>query len=159
MIIENFRTVIVDLIPALDTFAYAAGDVLFDRTALDIGNYANPGQNAAQKIRGRILSVGVLDKDDQGVGMDMYFLKSDVSLGAVNAAPSITDTNAEQIVGFVTVTASKDLGGCRFGQADCDLRFSIVGESLYLSGVTQGAPAHTDSGLKFRIVLELEEGY
>ncbi len=66
--------------------------------------------------------------------MDLYFLKADVSLGAVNAAPSITDTNAEQIVGFVTVTASKDLGGCRFGQADCDLRFSIVGNRFISPG-------------------------
>lgn len=159
MIVENFRTVIVDFVPTLDTSAYAAGDVLFDRAVLDIGNYANPGQNAVQKIRGRILSVGVLDKDDQGVAMDLYFLKADVSMGAVNAAPSITDANAEHVIGFVTATASKDLGGCRFGQADCDIRFAITGESLYLAGVTQGAPTHSDSGLKFRIVLELEEGY
>ncbi|PTX99161.1 hypothetical protein DB345_01950 [Spartobacteria bacterium LR76] len=159
MIVENFRTVIVDFVPTLDTSAYAAGDVLFDRTVLDIGNYANPGQNAVQKIRGRILSVGVLDKDDQGVAMDLYFLKADVSLGTANAAPSITDANAENIVGFVTATASKDLGGCRYGQADCDIRFAITGESLYLAGVTQGAPTHSDSGLKFRIVFELEEGY
>jgi len=159
MIIENFRTVIVDFVPVLDSSAYAAGDVLFDRTQLDVGNYANPGQNDAQKIRGRILSVGVLDKDDQGVAMDLYFLKADVSMGIGNSAPSITDTNAENIIGFVTATASKDLGGCRFGQADCDVRFSITGETLYLAGVTQGAPTHTAAGLKFRIVLELEEGY
>lgn len=159
MIIENFRTVIVDFIPTLDVSVYVAGDVLFDRTVLNVGNYANPGQNAVQKIRGRILSVGVLDKDDQGVAMDLYFLKADVSLGGVNASPSITDADAESIVGFVTVAASKDLGGCRFGQADCDIRFSITGETLYLAGITQGAPAHTTFGLKFRIVLELEEGY
>lgn len=159
MIIENFRTVIIDFVPTLDTSAYAAGDVLFDRTLLDIGNYANPGQSAAQKIRGRILSVGALDKDDQGVAMDLYFLRADVSMGSVNSAPSITDANAENIIGFVTVTASKDLGGCRFGQADCDIRFAITGETLYLAGVTQGAPAHTAAGLKLRIVLELEEGY
>ncbi len=159
MIIENFRSVIVDFVPTLDTSAYAAGDVLFDRTVLDIGNYANPGQSFLQKIRGRVLSVGVLDKDDLGVPMDLYFLKADVSMGVVNAAPSITDVNAENILGFVTATASKDLGGCRFGQADCDIRFSITGETLYLTGVTQGAPTHTASGLKFRIVLELEEGY
>ncbi|GAT33302.1 hypothetical protein TSACC_3697 [Terrimicrobium sacchariphilum] len=159
MIVENFRTIIVDLVPTLDTSAYAAGDVLFDRTVLDIGNYANPGQSAVQKIRGRILSIGVLDKDDQGIAMDLYFLKADVSLGTVNAAPSITDANAENIIGFVTATASKDLGGCRFGQADCDIRFSIVGETLYLAGVTQGTPTHTAAGLKFRIVLELEEGW
>ncbi len=116
MIIENFRTVIVDFVPTLDTSSYAVGDVLFDRALLDVGNYANPGQNALQRIRGRILSVGVLDKDDLGVAMDLYFLKADVSLGTVNAAPSITDTNAENIVGFVTATASKDLGGCRLGR-------------------------------------------
>jgi hypothetical protein len=159
MIIENFRTIIVDFIPTLDVGVYAAGDVLFDRSILDIGNYANPGQNAVQKIRGRILSVGVLDKDDQGVAMDLCFLKADVSLGIVNAAPSITDADAESIVVFVNVAASKDLGGCRFGQADCDIRFSITGETLYLAGITLGAPTHTAFGLKFRIVLELEEGY
>ena len=159
MIIENFRTIIIDFVPTLDTSAYAAGDVLFDRTLLDLGNYANPGQNDAQKIRGRILSVGVLDKDDQGVAMDLYFLKADVSLGTVNAAPSISDSNAEHIVGFITATASKDLGGCRFGQADCDIRFAITGETLYLAGVTQGAPTHTAAGLRFRVALELEEGY
>lgn len=159
MIIENFRTVIVDFIPQLDVGIYAVGDVLFDRAVLDIGNYANPGQNAVQRIRGRILSVGVLDKDDQGVATDLYFLKADVSMGVVNAAPSIADVDAENIVGFVTVAASKDLGGCRFGQADCDIRFSITGETLYMAGVTQGAPTHTVYGLKFRVVLELEEGY
>ncbi|MBN8708995.1 MAG: hypothetical protein J0I10_06415 [Verrucomicrobia bacterium] len=159
MIIENFRTVIVDFVPVLDSSVYSAGDVLFDRAQLDVGNYANPGQSAAQKIRGRVVSVGVLDKDDQGVAMDLYFLKADVSLGTVNSAPSISDSNAEHIVGFVTATASKDLGGCRFGQADCDIRFSVTGETLYLAAVTQGTPTHTATGLKFRIVLELEEGY
>lgn len=58
MIIDNFRTVIVDFVPTRDTSAYAAGDVIFDRALLDVGNYANPGQNAGQRIRGRFLSVG-----------------------------------------------------------------------------------------------------
>lgn len=149
--IANFRTMVRRITPVLDTSAYAAGDVLFPTTAITIAS-------GAQACRGTVRFVGVLDKDDQTAqAITLWFLRSNVALGTVNAAPSITDANAEEIVGKATVTTADDLGGCKVGQADgIALPFELSSGILYVAATTAGTPTHTASGIVLRIGLEIE---
>jgi len=148
--ITNFDTRVRTLTPTCDTLIYAAGDVIFDRTALSIGS--------DRVSRGKVKFVGLVDKDDTGVAMDIYLLKADVAFGTANATPSITDANAENIIGYVTVTPSKDLGGVDFGEVGCNIPFDITGSTLYVAAVTAGTPTYTASGLFLTIVCEMEVG-
>lgn len=148
--IWNFRTLVSEVTPILDTSAYASGDTLFDRIALTM-------PRTLDAPRGTLKGVTVLDKDDQGAAIDLYLLKGNVAFGTANAAPSISDADAAAILGYVPVTASKDLGGCRFGQSDAAVSFALAaGESLYLAAVVNGSPTHTAAGLVIRLILELE---
>ena len=132
--------------PVCDTLIYAAGDVLFDTTAI-------AGAVRTSGGRAELVSVTVLDEDDQAAAvMDLYFLRSNVSLGTFNVAPAITDANAREIQGYVSIAAAdwKDLGGAKVA---CVKNIGLLlepttGTTLYVAGVTAGTPTQTASGLK-----------
>ena len=151
--ISNFQTKVLRVTPVCDTSAYTAGDVLFETTALPIDGRGNGA-------KGTIRFAGILDKDDQASQtITLWFLRSNVALGTKNSAPSITDTNAEEIIGKVTVTTSDDLGGCKQGQAEgIALPFELPagGTALYVAATTAGTPTQTASGIFLRIGLEIE---
>lgn len=143
---------VIDVTPTLDTLIYAAGDVLFDTTEIT---------GVARLIGGRVklVSVVLIDEDDQGVALDLYFLRSNVSLGTFNAAPAITDANARELQGHVAVATGdwKDLGGARVA---CIENINLLMEplaaslNLFVAAVTGGTPTHTASGLKLRFGVE-----
>lgn len=62
---------------------------------------------------GVIQSIVVVDEADQKAVLDIYFLSSNVSMGSENSAPSISDADANHVLGCVSVAATdyKDLGG------------------------------------------------
>lgn len=138
-----------DVVLSTDTSAYAAGDVLAD-TQLLAAVMPEPG-------RSRILySVKLTDADDQGAALDLYFLSSNVSLGTENSAPSITDANAKEILGFVSIASGdwKDLGGVRVANPTIPpiiLTAAANSRDIYIAAVTQGTPTHTASGLSAKI--------
>ena len=55
----NFKTKLLDFTPTLDTNAYAQHDILFDFTALTLGE----GGSATRPIKGTINNFTLLDKD------------------------------------------------------------------------------------------------
>lgn len=139
---------IVTVTPTLDTSAYAAGDVLFDTTAI---------ANAVRVSGGRaeLVSIQVLDEDDQTAAvLDLYFLRSNVSLGTFNVAPAITDANAREILGYYSFASGdfKDLGGSKVATArNVGLILApTTGTTLYVAGVTAGTPTQTASGIKLQ---------
>lgn len=137
----------VKLTPVLDTGAYTAGDVLFATTAI-------PTAIKSGIIRG----VTIVDKDDVGESCDLWFFQSNVALGTANLAPSISDVNAEEIVGVLSaIAANKDLGGCRVGTYEFELPYDFrSGGGLYVAGVTNGALTHTASGVVFALRIQRE---
>jgi len=149
--IGNFKTLVKRITPVCDTSAYTAGDVLFPTTAITIAS-------GAQACRGTIRFAGVLDKDDQTAQtITLWFLRSNVALGTANSAISITDTNAEEIVGKCTVTTSDDLILSKFGQADgLAIPFNLSSGTLYVAATTAGTPTQIASGIVVRIGLEIE---
>ncbi len=131
-----------------DTSAYGSGDVITDTLELPLAMRVADGT-------GLLASLTLIDKDDQGVAMDIYVLTSNVSLGTKNAAPSISDANAEHILGIIPVATTdwKDLGGVRV--AYLRIPIPVVGasgsRSIYLSAVNgTGTPTFTAAGLMVR---------
>lgn len=150
-------TFMPDIQPVLDTAAYASGDVLF--VATEIANAAYDGRPAL------LASVTLIDRDDVGAALDLYFFSESVSMGAINAASGgLSDAHASEFLGRVTVAAGdwEDVGGARIahvavpGNRPLGLRgdaqgASVAGmRSVWMVGVTRGTPTHTAAGLIIR---------
>src|SRR5262245_2507406 len=100
---------VLEVTPVCDVSAYTAGDVLFDSVECP-GVFRMSGGTALLK------SVTILDEDDNTAAtLDLFFFRSNVSLGTFNAAPAITDVNAREIVGFVSFATTdwKDVGASK----------------------------------------------
>lgn len=135
----------------LDTAVYLAGDVLSDTAKIVGAMLMNGG-------RARLVSVVVVDEDDQGAAFDLFFFSKTQSLGAKNAAPDITDAAARDLLGTVSIVAGDyvDLGGVRVAtKSGLDLLLEAVPGSLdvFLGTITRGAPTYTASGLRLRLGL------
>lgn len=140
---------IVDVTPVCDTSAYTAADVLFDSTEV---------ANAVRVSGGRseLVSVSLLDEDDQtAAAIDLYFLRSNVSLGTINNAVSITDANAREILGYVAIGSGdfKDLINSKLA---CIKNINLLvepttGTSIWVAATCAGTPTQTASGIKLRL--------
>jgi hypothetical protein len=133
---------------SLDTSAYAPGDVLADTQVLT---------NAMRKTDGTAVlqSIVLVDKDDQGIALDVVILDANVSLGTENSAVSITDGSADNILAIVSVPAAEwtDLGGCRVAVIKnlcVPVRAASGTANLFVALITRGAPTHTASGITGR---------
>lgn len=139
----------IQVTPTLDTSAYASGDLLFDVATVTSAVLASGG-NA------ELVSVMVLDEDDQGTAIDLYVTNSSSSWGTANSTPTITDSVARGIQAYVPIAAAdfKDLGGCKVAQPRVAQNIGVVLEAsgsanLYIAGVcASGTPMYTASGLR-----------
>ena len=151
--LTNFRTRIVRFTPVVSTSAYDANDVLFDTTAVTLSDNTTAG------ARGTILTASIIDRDDEASQtITLYFLRSNVSLGTINSAPSITDDNAAEIIGTCTVTTGTDLGGCRYGETSgLVLPFELPAQTLFVAATTGGTPTFSNANdIRVRLSLQLE---
>ena len=156
--ISNFRTNSIDVELSLDTSAYTAGDVLADFQVF------YPAGDKAQKIRGTINDVKVVDKDDQGLEMDIVFAQIDdetdtITLGTENSAVSISDADAQKILGIVNVSSYTDLVGSQFGSPNSftPIAFNYTqGSGIYVGAITRGAPTHTANGVVLKLNISTE---
>ena len=151
--ITNFRTKIVRFTPVVDTSAYAAGDVLFDTTAVSLSS------NTSGAARGTILSASILDRADTAEQtIRLFFLRSNVSLGTINSAISITDDNAADIIGTASVTTNIDLINSRMGEAQSIvIPFELTDQNLYVAATTGGTPTLASaSDIRVRLSVQME---
>jgi len=142
---------VVSVTLTLDIVAYASGDLLAETQSFT-GVRVNAGRAVLQ-------SLTVVDEDDQGVAFTVYFLSANNTFGAENAAPSISDAGALDILGFVDVGVGdyKDLGGvkvaCLKAIGLC-LKASAGSQLIYLAVVNgAGTPTFTASGVKLILGL------
>lgn len=86
--------------PVLDIAgAYTSGDVFFDATLV-------PAIVRADDAQGTLFSIIVIDKDnDTPVDVDLCFYRSNVSAGAANAVPSMSDADSLFFLGRVRINA------------------------------------------------------
>lgn len=141
----------VDVTLTLDTSAYASGDLLADTTLVT-------GAVRAIDAPGVLQSVHLVDEDDQGAAMSIFFLDANVSMGTFNVAPSITDANARHILGApISILTGDwfDLGGVRVAGHDAIgkvIKPAAGTSNIYVAVVNgAGTPTFTASGLKLRL--------
>lgn len=136
---------VVEVTFTLDTSAYADGDVLAATQVITEAMRVNGGTGVLQ-------SIIVLDKDDQGQAMDIVILRTNVGIGTENSAVSVTDTNADEILGIVSVATSNyvDLVG---SQLATKTNLGIVvdadgaADDLYFAAISRGTGTYTASGV------------
>ena len=144
----------MDVTPTLDTNAYAQNDVLFNFTAVDLGQ--------GSPVRGTLNAFTFLDKDDNGNQVSVFISdSSSASLGTVNSAVSITDADAASILGYVdTGDTYEDLIASKIirPSAFSPIGFDSSTGSIYVGGVLRGSatPTHTASGIGLRLYLTIE---
>lgn len=146
---------LIDLTLSLDTSIYASGDVLADTQEL---------ANAVPTLGGHaeIRSIIANDKDDQGQAMDIVFLRSNVSIGTENAAVSVSDTNADEILGVISIASGDwvDLGGCRVatkGNLGFVVTAAAASQSIYVAAISRGTGTYTASGVTLHIGMASSE--
>jgi hypothetical protein len=142
------KTKTVEVIFSLDTNAYVAGDLLADSQIL-------VGCMRKKDLTGVLSGFTLLDEDDQGLALDVVILSANVSLGTENAAVSITDANARQILGVVSVVDADwvDLINSKIAtKLNVNLPVMPVSQSndLYVALITRDAPTHTAAGIRGR---------
>lgn len=141
---------LVDVTLSLDTNIYASGDLLADTQAVASAVRLADG-------KGILHSVTVIDEDDQGVAFDLYFLSANNTLGSENSAPSISDANARDILGIVSIATAdyKDLGGVKVAiktGLNIIIKGAAASTSIHVAAVNgSGTPTYTASGIKLRV--------
>ena len=145
------RTEIIEVTLSLDTSAYASGDVLADSQVVT-------NATRVADVGGLIQSVTLIDQDDQKVALDLYFLSANVSMGSENAAPSISDADALNLllpkVSFGTADYT-DLGGVAvagISNLAIPIKPASGTRNIYVAAVNgTGTPTYTAAGIKLRI--------
>lgn len=143
---------VVEVVPVLDTNAYADNDVLFVPVAV-------PGfQRAYAPLAARkLVSVSVLDEADQAQDIDLVFSEGTLTLGTINAAVSISDADARKVLGVVSVLIAdySDLVDSQIAtKRDINLLLQ-PNTTLYLSGICRsGTPTYTASALRIKLGFE-----
>lgn len=140
----------IPVILSLDTNAYATGDVL--AATQEVPLVRKTGKET------RLRSVVVIDKDDQGGAFDLVFLRSNVSIGAENAAVALSGANATEVIGILVIAAADyvDLGSGRIATKQ-PLDFELTpttGTSIWVAAVSRDAKTYTAAGLQLRLGVE-----
>jgi hypothetical protein len=148
---QHFATVtdLLTLTLSLDTNAYASADVLAATQELANAVRVSAGTGIIQSIR-------LNDKDDQGGALELVFLKTNVALGTENAAVSITDANADQIIGIVKVASSDyvDVGGAQIvtkTNVGLAIEAAAGATSIYVAAISRDTKTYTAAGITLMI--------
>ena len=154
MTAPTFADTVLDLTLTVDSDVYAANDVLAATQELASAARTTGGC-------GIIQTISVMDLDDQGVAMDLVFLDDSTAIGTENAAVSLADSDADAVLGYVSIAASDycDLINSQVATVNnvgFHYKCATGSTSLYVAAITRGGtPTHTASGLsiKFGVLL------
>ena len=132
--------------PPTETDAYASGDVIF--VPIEIPTLTGYG---AQSL---ILDTVLLTDDDElNRAIDLVFLRTNVSIGAVNAAASLPSASSRDLLGTIKILAADYVDQGDFSaveKTDLGRIFSPPdGESsIWVAGIARAAATYTStSGL------------
>jgi hypothetical protein len=138
--------------PTLDTSVYASGDSMV--TSVIQFTSASVDSDGT----GHILSASFIDKSDQGIDMSLMLFSGSVTPAAANAAHSLSDADAEKIVGVINTSSStwED----HLNNRTCIVRPSppipyqcVGGTTLYGVLVSRGAGTYASNGLMLRLFV------
>lgn len=138
---------------SVDTSALAAGDVAADTQLI---TDCTPANDQAVTL----LSFSISDESDQAsVDMRVVFFNADVALGTENSAPSITDTNSRNIIGFIDIAAADfvDFGGVRVATLTGKIMglVPVAGSRSVAIGlqIKGGTPTFTSDAVRMNLLL------
>lgn len=143
---------IVDVAPVFDTNAYTAGDVLFDSTEIVGATRISGGST-------KLTSLAWIDTNDNTAAViTFFFFRSNVSLGTLNSAPDIDDTEILEYQGHVALATTDffDVTGAKVAVIR-NLNLILeptTGTSIWVAGSSAGTPTHTAGGAKLRLGFE-----
>ncbi len=132
---------VITVTPTVDTSAYTSGDLLFDATEIT---------NILREKDGTVTlgHVCLIDKDDEGVEVELYFTDDSTSWGTINDAVGPTDAVADGVQGVVLVSAGDyyDLANSQVAFVE-NVNMVLKGEgtSLWVAGVVRGAPTYASA--------------
>lgn len=132
--------------PTLDTSAYSDGDILFTEIALDATSLGFSSYVV------KIKNVRIIDKDDNKGALDLLFFVGDPNIGTINAAPSISDTDAEKFLGMVSIAAADyyDLGGVSVVFKTCEIVYQYA-YGCYIVGISKDTKTYAADGMKISL--------
>lgn len=149
-------TSFIDVTLTLDTAIYAAGDVLSATAEITNAMRVNAGTGILQ-------SITLIDQDDQKAQLKLFIFGTNTSLGTANAAPSISDTNALNIIGgpiSIETTDYTDLGGVSVAGKDNlgkIVKAATGSRNIYIAALNgAGTPTYTAAGIKLRLGFLLD---
>jgi len=143
---------LLTLTPTLDTNAYTAGDVLF--ATASIGNAARANDKGFE-----IKQISVVDKADQAAAdLELFFFRTNVTSGAVNGAPSISDSDAANLLGYCKILSTEfiDLGDVKVASKSVAIAAvpTSGARTLYCFGMTGGTGTYAASDIVINFVIE-----
>jgi hypothetical protein len=130
---------------SVDTNVYANNDLIADTQEVGV-----VGQSDGDIVT--LDSLHLLDKADQKNPVILVFLNANTSLGTENSAPSISDTDAANIIGMVSIAAADyvDVGGASIASKAPALKMKLAsGSSKIWVGIIggTGTPTYAASDL------------
>lgn len=153
--VNNFQVKRVTVTLALDTNAYGDLDLLADTVEVDLGLEAHQ-QNRI--VRVELTGLTVLDKADQKQALDVLFLSEAQTLGTLNSAPTVSDTNAEKVLRKVSVGAGDylDLGGAAFADPEfVPKSLEARAGKLYVAAISRGTGTYGAASLILGLELRV----
>lgn len=144
----------VDFVPVLETSILADNDVFF--IPIQVPGCFKNGEPA------KLIYVQVIDTDDQGTDFDLYFFNASATLGTLNSAVTMNDTDAAKAIGYVAMTAAANgvdnINSWQFTKfLDEGIPMTPVdgGTSVWVGGVVRsGTPTYTATGFKVKLGFE-----
>jgi hypothetical protein len=144
----------VDFVPVCETAILADNDVFF--VPIQVPGCFKAGEPA------KLIFVQVVDTDDQGTDFDLFFYNDSATLGTLNAAVTINDTDAAKAIGFVSMTAAANgvdnVNSWLFTKfLDEGIPMTPVdgSSSVWVGGVVRsGTPTYTATGMKIKLGFE-----
>jgi len=143
---------VIQVTPVLDTNAYADNDVLF--VPIEVPSFRRSNTNIAPR---KLVSVTVLDQADQAQDIDLIFTDGTVTLGTINGAVNISDSDAQKVLAKVSVLIANytDLVNSQCATVGGLDTILAPATSLYLSGVCRsGTPTYAAASLLIRLGFE-----
>jgi len=149
---------LADVTLVMDTVQYASGDLM--SAVVEIPKACLGG-------RGVILeSLSVTDNDDQGGSMEFLLTGESISMGTVNAAFAIAQTDSDAIQARIPIASGDfaDYGSFRFAQygpAATGLGRVLQGRegaSLWIGAISRDTKTHTASGVTLHMGFKRPAG-
>jgi hypothetical protein len=140
----------------VDTGIYADGDSLC--TLLTV-----TGVVRRAGYLSRLVGVTLIDKDDEGAALDLYFFDRSVTLPANNSAWNVSDADMLFCQGRTQIVTGDytDCGGNRVAVPDMSGREIVVkpnsGTSLYMGAICRGTPTYTTASDLYIVLSFLQD--